>query len=104
MMYNGVIIREIPEIKTRAPTFYATAGDSATTPVAPVWLCGQGALAFGWGQMAKPTQLDNTDYDFNRGVGIEMCYGVSKMYKKTTDSKLKEWGIATGFFAAAADA
>ncbi len=103
-MYNGVIIREIPEIDTRRPTFYATAGDSATTPVSPVWLCGQSAMALAWGQMAKPTQLDNTDYGFNQGVGIEMAYGVSKMFKKTTDSKLKEWGIATGFFAAAADA
>jgi len=53
--------------------------------------------------MAKPTQLDNTDYGFNQGVGIEMAYGISKMFKKTTDSKLKEWGIATAFFAAAAD-
>jgi hypothetical protein len=104
MMYNGVIIREIPEIHTRRPTFYATAGDSATTPVSPVWLCGQGALAFGWGQQVKPTQLSDTDYEFNRGVGVEMAYGVSKMFKKTTDSKLKEWGIATGFFATAADA
>ncbi len=103
-MYNGVIVREVPEIDTRRPTFYTTAGDSATTPVSPVWLCGQGAMAFAWGQMAKPTQLDNTDYQFNQGVGIEMAYGVSKMFKKTTDSKLKEWGIATGFFAAAADA
>lgn len=104
MMYNGVIIREVPEIDTRRPTFYATAGDSGTTPVSPVWLCGQGAMAFAWGQMARPTQLDNTDYQFNNGVGIEMAYGISKMFKKTTDSKVKEWGIATGFFAAAADA
>lgn len=104
LMDDGVIHREIPEIDTRRPTFYATAGDSATTPVSPVWLCGQSAMALGWGQMAKPTQLDNTDYGFNQGVGVEMAYGVSKMFKKTTDSKLKEWGIATGFFAAAADA
>lgn len=100
---DGVIHREIPEIDTRAPTFYATAGASGTTAVRPVWMCGQGAMAFAWGQMAKPTQLDNTDYGFNQGVGVEMAYGVSKMFKKTTGGLLKEWGIATGFFAAAPD-
>jgi hypothetical protein len=60
-------------------------------------------MVMAYGQMAKPTQLDNTDYGFNQGVGIETAYGIGKMFKKTTDSKLKEWGIATGFFAAAAD-
>jgi hypothetical protein len=104
MMYDGVIIREIPEIDTRVPVFYATAGASSTTAVSPVWLCGQSALAFGWGEMAKPTQLDNTDYEFNQGVGVEMAYGVGKMFKKTTGGLLKEWGIATGFYTSVADA
>jgi hypothetical protein len=103
MMYDGMIIREIPEIDTRCPTFYATNGAS-NIAVTPVWLCGQSALAFGWGQMAKPTQLDNTDYEFNRGVGVEMAYGVGKMFKKTTGGLLKEWGIATGFYTSVADA
>jgi hypothetical protein len=53
--------------------------------------------------MAKPTQLDNTDYQFNQGVGIETAYGVGKMFKKTTGGALKEWGVFTAFFAAAAD-
>jgi len=103
-IYDGVIHREIPEIDTRAPTFYTTAGASGTTPVRPVWLCGQSAMAFAYGQMAKPTQLDNTDYQFNQGVGIETAYGIAKMFKKTTGGNLKEWGICTGFYAAAADA
>jgi hypothetical protein len=103
-MYDGVIHREIPEIDTLAPTFYATAGASGTTPVRPVWMCGQSAMAMAYGQMAKPTQLDNTDYQFNSGVGIETAYGVGKMFKKTTGGNLKEWGVATGFYAAVADA
>lgn len=103
LMDDGVIHREIPEIDTRAPTFYATAGNGGTTNVRPVWLCGQSAVVMAYGQMAKPTQLDNTDYQFNQGVGIESAYGVGKMFKKTTGGLLKEWGIATGFFAAAAD-
>jgi hypothetical protein len=103
-MYDGVIHREVPEIDTQAPTFYATAGAGGTTPVRPVWLCGQSAMAMAYGQMAKPTQLDNTDYQFNQGVGIETAYGIAKMFKKTTGGLLKEWGICTGFYAAVADA
>ena len=102
-MYDGVIHREVPEIDTRAPTFYTTAG-AAGIPVRPVWMCGQSAMAMAYGQMAKPTQLDNTDYQFNQGVGIETAYGVAKMFKKTLGGNLKEWGIATGFYAAVADA
>jgi hypothetical protein len=104
LMDDGVIHREIPEIDTNCPAFYDTAGASGTTPVRPVWLCGQSAMALGWGQMPKPTQLDQTDYGFNQGVGIEMAYGVGKMFKKTTGGALKEWGVMTSFFAAAADA
>jgi len=61
-------------------------------------------MAMAYGQMAKPTQLDNTDYQFNQGVGIEAAYGIAKMFKKTTGGALKEWGICTGFYAATADA
>ena len=103
LLDDGVIHREIPEIDTRAPAFYTTAGASGTTEVRPVWMCGQSAMVMAYGQMAKPTQLDNTDYQFNTGVGIETAYGVGKMFKKTTVGLLKEWGVATGFFAAAAD-
>ena len=103
-LYDGVIHREIPEIDTRVPPSYNTAGAGGTVAVRPVWLCGQSAMAIAYGQMAKPTQLDNTDYGFNRGVGIETAYGISKIFKKTTGGALKEWGIATGFYAAQPDA
>jgi hypothetical protein len=103
LLDDGIIHHEVPELETRVPTFYTNAGASGTTDVRPVWLCGQSAMVMAYGQMAKPTQLDNTDYGFNQGVGIETAYGIGKMFKKTTDSKLKEWGIATAFFAAAAD-
>jgi uncharacterized protein DUF4043 len=102
-LYDGVIHREIPEIDVRAPATYTGIG-SGSVDIRPVWLCGQSAMAFAYGQMAKPTQLDNTDYQFNQGVGIETAYGVAKMFKKTTGGLLKEWGIATGFYAATADA
>jgi hypothetical protein len=102
LLYDGVIIRQVPEMDTRNPTLYATAGASSSK-VSPVFLCGQGALAHFWGQMPRPTQLDQTDYQFKRGVGIEMAYGVGKIFKKT-GTKLVDWGVFTGFFSAADDA
>jgi hypothetical protein len=103
-IYDGVIHREVPEIDTLAPAYYTNAGASGTTDVRPVWMCGQGAMAFGWGQMARPTQRDETDYQFLKGVGVEMAYGIGKMFKKTLGGNLKEWSIATGFYAAQPDA
>jgi hypothetical protein len=50
--------------------------------------------------MAKPTFLKEDDYQFYTGTGIEMCYGVGKVFKKVpkTGSALKQWGVVTGFF------
>jgi hypothetical protein len=100
---DGVIHREVPEIDTLAPAYYTAANYGGSVDARPVWMCGQGAMAFGWGQMARPTQRDETDYQFLRGVGVEMAYGIGKMFKKTIAGNLREWSIATGFFCATAD-
>ena len=56
------------------------------------------------GQMAKPTFRKEDDYQFITGTGIEAAYGISKMFSKAqTGSALVQWGMATGFFASAAD-
>jgi len=106
-MYDGVIVRMVPEMSafvTNVWTTLLTAGASSAR-VEPVFLCGQQAAVFGWGQMAKPTFRKEDDYGFITGVGIEMAYGVAKMFKKhpNTGTFLKQWGVATGFFASAAD-
>lgn len=103
LLYNGVIIREIPELSIRMPTFYATAGGSSGQ-VMPAFMCGQSALAMCWGQMPMPTFRKEDDYGFIRGTGIKMAYGIGKIAKKNAAGYLKEWGIFTGFFAATADA
>ena len=54
LLYNGVIIREIPELSLRLPVFYQTAG-STGIQVAPNFLCGQQAQAWAWGKMPTPT-------------------------------------------------
>jgi hypothetical protein len=102
LLYNGMIIREIPEMDIRLPTFYTTAG-SSSIQIAPVFLCGQSALAWCWGRMPTPTFLKEDDYQFFRGVGVMMAYGMKKIAKKNPAGNYKEWGVFTGYFASAAD-
>jgi hypothetical protein len=108
-LYDGVIIREVPEISsmvTNVWTTLKTAGASSAR-VEPVFLCGQQSLAMAWGQMARPTFRKEDDYGFITGTGIEMAYGISKIFTKpsalTTGTKLVQRAVATGFFASAAD-
>ncbi len=102
LLYNGVIIREIPELSIRLPVTYQTAG-SGGIQVAPAHLCGQGAQAWCWGKMPTPTFLKEDDYQFNRGAGIKMAYGIGKIAKLNATANYKDWGVYTGFFAAVAD-
>lgn len=109
--YDGVIIREVPEIDSFVDDLWdssidgnlKTGGDTASR-VAPVFLCGQSALAMPWAKMPVPTFRDETDYQFIKGVGVKMCYGVAKVFQKDSGSDLVQWGVVTGFFSAAADA
>lgn len=102
LLYNGVIIREIPELSIRLPVFYQTAG-AGGIQVAPVHLCGQGAQAWCWGKMPTPTFLKEDDYQFNRGAGIKMAYGIGKIAKLNATNNYKDWGVYTSFLAAVGD-
>ena len=101
ILYDGVIVRQVPEMLTRIPTVFTTAGAGGIQINAAV-LCGQSAVAQFYGQLPRPTALEVTDYGFNRGVGIEMAYGIGKV-AKTTSSLLKDWGVFTGWFASVND-
>lgn len=100
LIYRGVIIREIPEIDTLAEK---TGAGAAGANISPVYLCGQNALAFAWGQLPKPTERREDDYQFIIGRGVEMVYGVGKVFKKypsdstLTTARLVQWGIVTGY-------
>jgi len=108
LMYDGVIIREVPEIDNfvTAPWKLHAAG-AGTSRVAPVFLCGQQAVMMAWGKMATPTFRDETDYQFIRGVGVKMCYGVAKTFRipranfTSPGTKLVQTGMVTGLFSAA---
>lgn len=105
--WDGVIIRQVPEISTMVEdkfTSLLTAGASSTR-VEPYFLCGQQSLVCAYGQMMKPTFRKEDDYGFIKGTGVECAYGVSKMFKKhpMNGTKLKDWGVLTGFVSAATD-
>ena len=102
LLYNGMIIREIPELTVRLPVFYTNAGNGAIQ-VAPMFLCGQSAMAWCWGRTPMPTFLKEDDYQFYRGAGIQMAYGLKKIAKKNPAGNYKEWGVYTGFFASPND-
>jgi hypothetical protein len=102
LIYNGIIIREIPEIDIRLPTYYTAAG-AAGIQVSPGWLCGQSALAWCWGRMPTPTFLKEDDYQFFRGAGVKMAYGIGKVAKKDLSGLFKDWGLFTCYFASQSD-
>lgn len=111
LAYDGVIIREVPEIDSFVDSTWdsgidgnlKTGGDT-TGRVAPVFLCGQSALAMPWAKMPTPTFRDETDYQFIKGAGVKMCYGIAKVFQKDSNSDLTQWGVVNGFFSAPADA
>lgn len=94
LIWDGLIIRKIPEIAT------------AATNVEPVYLCGAQAIGFGWAKRTRSV-VETFDYGDKFGVAIEEIRGIEKLTFGSglddTDD-LKDHGVATGFFAAEADA
>ncbi len=107
LVYDGIIYKEIPEITQR---LLLKGVGAASIDVEPYFLCGQGALAYAMGQMPRPTQLEDGDYDFVTGLGIEAQYGTAKIAKAplaagagATVGSLVDWGIVTGFVSGVAN-
>jgi hypothetical protein len=103
LKYNGVLYKEIPEITQR---LLLKGQGGAAVDVEPVFLCGQASMAYAMGQLPRPTQLEDGDYDFVTGLGIETQYGIAKIAKApllvtgATTGDLVDWGMVTGFVAA----
>ena len=91
LVYDGVIIREIPEIESIG----AVGAEGAQ--VSPVYLCGAQALGVAWAK--RPTSTtDVRDYNFRHGVGIAEARGVNKLVFNGVDH-----GLVTGYVAAPDD-
>lgn len=96
LLYDKMIIREVPEIDTLTSFVGAGAGG---VNVAPIYYCGKMALNMVMGQLPKETHLENTDYQHYDGRGITMAYGIGKTWFKLANGNLVDWGVATGFHA-----
>lgn len=95
LTYDGIIIREIPEIAS-----LGTVGASSAN-VMPVYLCGAQAVAYAIALRSK--LIENVrDYGDSKGAGIKMIDGIAKMYfgKGASDTTTPvQNGVATGYFA-----
>jgi hypothetical protein len=106
LLYDGILYKNIPEITQRLIQLGA---GGAGVDIEPYFMCGQAAFAYAMGQMPRPTTLEDGDYDFVTGLGIETQYGVAKIAKNPQASSvapatdlgtLVDWGVVTGFVAA----
>lgn len=98
LYWDGVVIREIPEIGV----FNNTA--ATPIPVAPVYLCGAQALGVAWAQTTKTTLRKEDDYGFQHGVGFMEMRGIEKILYGQGTAGAKDWSVVTGFVSAPADA
>jgi N4-gp56 family major capsid protein len=101
ILYNGVIIREVPEMP-----IIAGAGTGGID-VAMSALCGAQALGVAWAQRMKST-TNVRDYSFFHGIGISEMRGIGKLrfgVDPTVDTtKPVDAGIVSVWTAAVADA
>lgn len=102
LVWDGVIVREIPELPT-----LTNLGSGGTTDIAASFLCGAQALGVGWAQTTKAV-TNTRDYDFMHGVGIMEIRAVGKLRfgkDATVDTTTPvDQGVYTIFTTAVADA
>jgi len=100
LIWDGVIVKEIPEIGTLG----AVGGSGAT--VGASYLCGAQAVGVAWAQRTR-TATQDTDYKFRHGVAIQEIRGVEKLRfgtGSTDTADLVDNGVVTVYSAAVADA
>lgn len=99
LIWDGVIIREIPEIAVISGV------GAGAIDVAPNYLVGAQALGVAWAQRTK-TVTDVRDYGFRHGVGMSEIRGIEKLLFGAglgdTDD-LKQHGVLTLYTAGVAD-
>ncbi|MGX7706317.1 phage capsid family protein [Methylobacterium sp. Gmos1] len=96
LLYDKVIIREVPEFDTLGSFLGRGASGINVTPGV---LAGQCAMTMVMGQLPRETHLTDDDYQFFDGRGVDMAYGLGKTAFKTSAGLLKDWGAVTGFAA-----
>ena len=110
LIYDGVVVREIPEFETakfsssvNAETTLESVGASSID-VGANFLCGCQAIGMVNKQLATPTTKNEDDYGFVKGIGIELAHGIEKMTWNNGSNNRQDVGIVTGYFSATPDA
>jgi N4-gp56 family major capsid protein len=97
LMYDGIIFKEVPEIALLS----GTPGAGGTTSVAPSYLVGAQAIAYGIAQRSR--MIENVrDYGAKKGAGVEMIDAIKKIYYGSGVSDTttpKQNGVVTAYFA-----
>lgn len=102
LLWDGVIIKEVPEMFDELALPFTDKGDSGTVEVGCAFLCGAQALGAAYAKRWQSKQQD-FDYGDKRGVAIEAIYNIGKMQfgSNATSERgdLKDHGVVTGYFA-----
>jgi hypothetical protein len=96
LMYLGVVIREIPEMDD---LFLLPGAGGSGADLAFGFLCGQSAIAVGYGQRTQVREDRTEDYEFRPGMAVEELRGVAK-----TSFGGAQYGIVTSITAVPAQA
>jgi len=114
LVYDSVIIREIPEIgelvtntNGTLSTINLLTGGASSARVAPCFFCGAQALGYGLGQRPKIIVDKLYDYGFQPGVAVELKHDIKKTFfddnPSETSSQHVQNGMVTVYVAAAVD-
>lgn len=112
LMWDGVILREVPEIASfidgttgsngawggNATADGLNTAGAASARVGTCFLCGQQAVSFGLGQRPRIVVDRLYDYEFQPGVAVELKHDIDKSYFNNV-----QHGVVTVFVAAAKD-
>lgn len=96
--WDGVMVREIPEMGTLAGV------GNLGIAVAPCFLCGAQALGLAWAQRTRTTVSKEDDYEFRAGVGFMEMRGVEKLQWGKGTAGAVDWSVATVYVSGVADA
>ena len=98
IVWDGVVVREIPEMGTLAGV------GNGGVAVAPCFLCGAQALGIAWAQRTKSTVRAEDDYGFRNGVGFQELRGIEKLQWQKGSGNAIDWSVATVYVSGVADA
>jgi hypothetical protein len=95
LLWDGLVIREIPEMAPIPKALYSTTFD-----VGRFYLCGAQALCFSWGAEPDFREADVTDYGIKKGIGVQEIRGCQKIQVNITPGagdRTVDIGLASGF-------